>query len=179
MSTPSPRAARYLADTLGEHYELVLALSDKMADAGGAVGVLGYHDADEYAAVSAEFLNKAPVPVNDATNARRATIEALWAKAEGVPTLSGLLGGTPGGSPTQGLEALSEMFAGAAGGSTLADLFGGGTDPAAAKRREDELATAAKNSQSRSFAAFVLAMPSDLAPSALVEDLYTLAGMTR
>lgn len=168
MTTPSPRAIQYLTDTLGDHYEAVLALADKMTDAGGASDVLGHHDAAEYDAVHAEFINKAPVPVNDATNARRTTIEALWAKSGGVPGLADLFG-----TNTNPAEALAKVF----GGDGLAGLLSG--DPAATKKREAEVADAARNAQARSFAAFVLAMPADMAPPLVVDELYDKAGLAR
>lgn len=160
-TTVSARAERHLRESLGDHYDVVLALADRISDSSVEEALPTFTDADAKA-INDNYLGAVSVLVKRDTDARISNIRRVFAEADGVASLSDL----------------SSMFGagGAATGTTGAggmDLTGLLTQLSAAGEE------AAKDNRTRETTALLLSMPTDVAPAALLDDLYERAGVTR
>lgn len=152
--TVSARAERHLRESLGDHYDVVLALADRISDSSVEDALPKFSDA-EAKAINDNYLGAVSVLVKRATDARIANIRRVFAEVDGVACLSDL----------------SSMFGTAgAGGMDLTGLL---TQLSAAGEE------AAKDNRTRETTALLLSMPTDVAPAALLDDLYERAGVTR
>lgn len=158
-TTVSARAERHLRESLGDHYDVVLALADRISDSSVEDALPKFSDA-EAKAINDNYLGAVSVLVKRATDARIANIRRVFAEADGVASLSDL----------------SSMFGAAATGTADAggmDFTGLLTQLSAAGEE------AAKDNRTRETTALLLSMPTDVAPAALLDDLYERAGVTR
>lgn len=156
-TTVSARAERHLRESLGDHYDVVLALADRISDSSVEEALPTFTDADAKA-INDNYLGAVSVLVKRNTDARIANIRRVFAEADGVASLSDL----------------SSMFGGAATGTAGGmDLTGLLTQLSAAGEE------AAKDNRTRETTALLLSMPTDVAPAALLDDLYERAGVTR
>lgn len=163
-TTVSTRAERHLRESLGDHYDVVLALADRIADSSVEDTLPVFSDTDAKA-INDNYLGTVSVLVKRATDARIANIRRVFAEADGVKSLSDL-------SSMFGAAATGATATGAAGAGGM-DLTGLLTQLSAAGEE------AAKDNRTRETAALLLSMPADVAPAALLDDLYERAGVTR